>query len=196
MDSERVATHKAVSTLLRYAERRFAGLCRVERTFTQNPASLGGLRVGSSCMPRLLAVFELQVAVLQWRDLARFARFGQSRQWFDASLYAPDGVEQATARFLVFHHGFSPEAWEQIAAYAQANPDLEAAPVVFTSDVPEYAASSVAMQWRLLFAFGAQFTMYAGAEAATYLCERHKLTGEQWAMSYAFLQAQEDWWSI
>lgn len=147
-------------------------------------------------MPRSLSLLELQVAVLQWRDLTRFARFGQSRQWFNASLYAPDGVEQATARFLLYHHGFSTEAWEQITAYAQANPDLEAAPVVFTPDVPEYAASSVAMQWRLLFAFAAQFTLHAASEAAAYLCRKHGLTPDQWEMSHDFLLAQENWQSM
>lgn len=138
-----------------------------------------------------MSPMELEVLVFQWRDLTRFAAFGAERFWMNASFIKRGEYEGGAGRYLRYFHGLTDQRWAEVEAFSHANPGLAEGQITFADEVPEYAASSVAMQWRLLFGFAAQYTMYAADEAEAYLRDKHELSDADWEISHDFLRGQE-----
>jgi hypothetical protein len=138
--------------------------------------------------------------VSQWILLLRFAdaRLVGKVPAMNMQVHA----ERDTARFMRHRHEISADDWTAVEAFRQEHgaeieqllDDSLTGRFSTNSPLPEFDASEIAGQYRLLLPFAAQYTVHADLEAEGYLRQLHNLGEEEWVQTWDFLIGQEELW--
>lgn len=147
----------------------------------------------SEGMSEGMSAIERSAAAAQYQQLTDFALFLQAQSRLRES------PEQDAARYLRYFHGFTPEKWKAVAEFhaSKCHPATGKIPLPAqhpSEDVPEYEISGVAMQFRFLFAFAAQYTVHAAEVVSVFLKDHHGYNADEWDDVLAFLESQEENW--